>query len=496
MPGDTRIDEGDWRDWVPKLFGWEPESFAGFHEDFYEHISSFEEGVRSRPRVNLWPRDFAKSSCLEQSAAFLGASDRVNYCLYVCETQAQANNHVDQIKTHLVSEPFERFYPAHAERAMTEFGFSKGWNRQRARTAGGFTIDALGLDTAARGIKLDDVRPDLLILDDIDDELDTERASDKKIRRITRKVLPTGGGQASVLAGQNVISKHGLFTRWAKGESDVLADREVSGPFPAIEDMEFTYTDEGITVMAGRPAWALRDLDWATRKIRDWTLRVFRTEAQQQLQEPPGGLFSDLAFEDLRVSRDEVPELVRVVCWIDPAITETGDCHAIQIDGLGADDRIYRLFSWEQQDRPLGTFKRAFRACLRHGATTLGVETDQGGQAWESVFNRAWEALVRDPDWPHITKSTRKPQYDSDKAGGGKGNKVHRWNQMLGDYEDGRFRHVTGTADVLESALHRVPVTKPFDLADAAYWSWHDLDSGTTGRRSPLPSSSSRQSGR
>jgi len=38
---------------------------------------------------------------------------------------------------------------------------SKGWRRNRLRTASGFTIVAIGLDTAARGVKLDEDRPDL-----------------------------------------------------------------------------------------------------------------------------------------------------------------------------------------------------------------------------------------------------------------------------------------------------------------------------------------------
>jgi hypothetical protein len=29
--------------------------------------------------------------------------------------------------------------------------------------------------------------------------------------------------------------------------------------------------------------------------------------------------------------------------------------------------------------------------------------------------------------------------------------------------------------NTLEKALRRFPLTKPFDLADAAYWSWADL---------------------
>ena len=46
---------------------------------------------------------------------------------------------------------------------------------------------------------------------------------------------------------------------------------------------------------------------------------------------------------------------------------------------------------------------------------------------------------------------------------------------MLNAYETGRFRHVLGTHPLLEAALDRFPKTPPLDLADASYWSWHDI---------------------
>ncbi len=46
---------------------------------------------------------------------------------------------------------------------------------------------------------------------------------------------------------------------------------------------------------------------------------------------------------------------------------------------------------------------------------------------------------------------------------------------MLVDYEHGMIVHVAGTHEVLERALRRFPRSKPYDLTDAAFWSWHDL---------------------
>jgi len=53
--------------------------------------------------------------------------------------------------------------------------------------------------------------------------------------------------------------------------------------------------------------------------------------------------------------------------------------------------------------------------------------------------------------------------------------RVERNQRMLADYERGNVIHVRGTHRALERALKRFPLTKPFDLVDAAYWSWRDM---------------------
>jgi hypothetical protein len=49
---------------------------------------------------------------------------------------------------------------------------------------------------------------------------------------------------------------------------------------------------------------------------------------------------------------------------------------------------------------------------------------------------------------------------------------------MLAAYERGKIVHVLGTRTLLERALRRFPLAKPFDLTDAGYWAWDDLTRG------------------
>jgi hypothetical protein len=98
----------------------------------------------------------------------LGAREKRRYALYVSMTQEQADDHVANVAALLESPAIAAHYPALGQRLVGKFGNPKGWRRNRVRAASGFTVDAIGLDTAARGIKLEDARPDLIILDDID----------------------------------------------------------------------------------------------------------------------------------------------------------------------------------------------------------------------------------------------------------------------------------------------------------------------------------------
>src|SRR5690606_26297837 len=142
-------------------------------------------GVRPRPFVAVWPRGGAKSTSAELATVAGGARGQRRYAWYISEPQDQADKHVETIAAPLESPQVEYYYPGMAERKLGKYGNSRGWRRQRLRTASGFTIDALGLDRASRGAKVEEQRPDMMIFDDIDDKLDSAATTQKKIDIIT-----------------------------------------------------------------------------------------------------------------------------------------------------------------------------------------------------------------------------------------------------------------------------------------------------------------------
>lgn len=451
-------------------------AFAPHHHELWNWAWKIEADARPHPFVAIWPRGGAKSTTAEMAVMMLGARLKRQYCLYISETQDQADDHVANIAALLEGEEIGFAYPEVGQRLVGKYGNAKGWRRNRIRTATGFTVDAIGLDSAARGIKLEAMRPDLLVLDDIDGEADSELTTSKKIRTITRALIPAGSRNCAILAIQNKVHDDSIFARLADGRADFLRDRQVSGPIPAIWNLEWEDIDNSFKIVGGSPAWPDgQGVATCQAMMNDMGLSAFLAECQHSTVPPSGGMFDHIDWHDIRVTEAEVPDMKRVVVWMDPAVTDTNqsDAQGIICDGLGTDGLIYRLWAWEGRTSPLVAMKRAIRQAVHYGADTVGIETDQGGDTWKSVYFLACEELRAEG----VLEGSA-PRYAEKKAGAGHGAKATRAQRMLVDYERRRFRHVEGTISTLEVGLQRFPKTKPFDLADAAYWSWLDLANG------------------
>jgi len=468
---------------------------AEHHRALWAWFWELTPGHRPHPMVGILGRGGAKSTTAELGAIAAGFRRARKYALYVSETQEQADDHVANIAGALESPELERAAPDLCERMVSKYGNSKGWRRNRLRTASGFTVDAIGLDTAARGIKIEEARPDLMILDDIDGEHDTSNTVEKKIRTLTRKILPAGSTDCAVIAIQNLVHDQSIFARLA-GTADEPADflygRTVIGPIPAVEDLEITMGAEGPVIMGGEATWEGFDLVACQGLLEEIGETAFLAECQHETTERPGGMFSHLDWPSIRITEAELPELTRTTVWVDPAVTSTdsSDSMGIQCDGLGADGLFYRLWSWEAVTTPLDAITRAIRKAAEWNADTVGVETDQGGDTWEVVFRQALTELTA----AGLEFDGPPPRFKQEKAGAGHGPKAARAALMLVDYERRRFRHLEGTHPTLEGALFRFPKTKPYDLTDACYWGWRDLGGGKKPRSKAKASSAAKRS--
>ncbi len=484
---------GSWRDgaremglsispWVEDLLRYWPQSFFGsrgvchplasFHHIFWAWVYELERGVRPDALVNCWYRGSSKSTFAEIVPCVVGMRRSRYYILYICATQDSADDHVMNVAEKLSSPLFEQDHPDVSRRRVDKYGQSAGWRRNRLRTESGLTIDALGLDTArTRGLKLEDQRPDLIILDDVDNDVDSQQTIQKNVNRLRKSIIPSGSEDVAILLIQNKIRDDGIMGRLVNDTADYLNNRIMNGPIKAVQGLQYEQIDNRYVITDGIPTWVGKDLERCERELNDSGPTAFLSENQHSTDASIGHIFKHIDFDRLRINRDEMPEIFMIECWVDPAVTNTSqsDCQAVQLTALTENDYFIKLRSWEQRSSPEEALRQAIKWANEFEATCVGVETDQGGDLWRSAYYREIENM-KCPVVP----------FKSARAGQSKQSKRHRVSQQVPDYENGRCLHLRGTHHVLEDALRRFGVSEPDDLCDADYHAWNSLSTYRT----------------
>lgn len=379
----------EWRQWLRVLF---PEyfthPFAEQHIDYWEWVWAIRTGVRPRPFIGIWSRGGAKSTSAEVGCVRLGVTEQRRYALYVRETQEQADKSVDNIASLLESRSVRTYYPDHAKRMVGLYGRSRGWRRNRLRTAGGFTVDAIGLDTAARGAKVEEDRPDVIIFDDIDGKHDSTEKTLKKLATIKTTILPAGSADCAVLGIQNLIIPHGVFTRLSDNRADFLVDRYVSGPYPAIRNLyvEREFESEWGKIRAlikgGEATWEGQSIEACQKEMDTIGLSAFLEENQHEVYDVEGALWSKAILEEHRVG--SMPPMKRIVVGVDPS--GGGDEIGIIVEGVGYDDHCYTIGdrSAPAELGPLFWGKSVVDAYYDFGADRVIAEANFGGDMVKS----------------------------------------------------------------------------------------------------------------
>lgn len=378
--------EEDWEPWLRYLFpAYVTYGFAPHHREFWEWLWAIEPDEGTDAGVGIWSRGGAKSTSIELGLAALAARCRRSYALYVCGVQTKADDHVGNVATLLESTRVADLYPLVGERLTSKFGTQRGWRKNRIRTASGFTLDAIGLDVAARGAKLDEERPDIIIFDDIDVETDSPATTQKKIDQITRAFLPALAHGGIVLAVQNIVIPNGFFARLAgvaEQPADFLQDRVLfgGGIIPAARDLVLGKDDDGGSiVISGEPTWEGQSLEVIEAQVREWGPTAFRVEAQHEVELRSGGMFHAwewLPVDGWATGPMQGPNIRRCRAW-DQAGTE--------FDGKNDPDwtvgvrwafdpatNLYRIEHVERLRKAAGTRDNVMRATAAKDADDFG----------------------------------------------------------------------------------------------------------------------------
>lgn len=287
LPGS---DQG-WREWLGQYCRLE-HPLAAHHERVWEWGEALTPGVRPSALIEAWNRGAGKSTTIEHLVVRSAVRASRSFFLYVCHTQKAANRHVTSI-----ANTMER---VGIQRALNQYGLARGWSAEKLRCANGFNVLAFGLDAGGRGVKLDDLRPDGIILDDIDELGDSLYMIGRKIETITSTVIPSGTNDLAVIFVQNPISANSVMSQVLDGRAEMLHDRLDVRPVPAIYDFAYkaTVSETGkrrFVITAGRPSWEGKPLSVCQAEIDASGITAFLRECQHDVKRT-GTYFTD--FDD------------------------------------------------------------------------------------------------------------------------------------------------------------------------------------------------------
>lgn len=278
-----------WRAWLttlgPRTF---TGSFAPFHAamwDWYWTMTGRRaagEKLVSDTQVYpaWWSRGYGKSANIEWAAIAEGARVGKGYVLYVSGTQALADGHVASIRERLESEEVGRYYAELSKPMIGAHGNQYGWRQDFLRTAGGWAVRPIGLDVGVRGGRLGELRPTLIIFDDVDDHKDSFAVVQKKLDTIARSILPAGTPETLILFGQNLIHRNSVANLIHTRKVGLLARRVETPVVPAFEGLVIEKRDNLDTIVAGRPTWADMDIAACQKFLNDSGREAFLAEYQ------------------------------------------------------------------------------------------------------------------------------------------------------------------------------------------------------------------------
>jgi hypothetical protein len=231
-----------------------------------------------------------------------------------------------------------------------------------------------------------------LVLDEIDSRHDSPRTTQKKIETLTEGIIPAGSAAVATLAAQNLVHRDSVFAQLADGRADFLQRRTVIGPIPALRN--FRVDAEG--VVHGDPTWAGQDLATCRAQVDDWGLRAFRREAQHEVTEAEGALWSRAQVGAMRAPRPEVFKTGFVA--VDPSGGDGPDndeCGIVAAE-RGYDDHSYCTADLSGRLAPDTWGRLAVEAAVRLGYFKITAERNFGGAMVEATVAAAKDALVRE----------------------------------------------------------------------------------------------------
>lgn len=275
---------------------------ANFHKSSTRRVIKNAEWFEARP----WSRDLSKTGRTMMEVLYLAMTGKKRNCLYISSTGESAVTLVKPIKINLEQN----------KRLISDYGVQRGygsWKEDRFVTKKGIAFTALGWQGKARGLRAEEVRPDMIVFDDFDTDEECRNPDivKQKYDWVERAALGTRSisNPLLVIWNGNIISET-CCTLMAMAKCDYyqivnIRDKNGKSTWPSKN------TEEMIDA-------ALRNLSWAAIQGEYYNTPV--TE---------GKVFKSLKYGKMRPLR----EYKFLVSYTDPSYKKRGDYKATMLIG-------------------------------------------------------------------------------------------------------------------------------------------------------------------
>lgn len=433
-------------------------SVCDFHLDLLDYAQSWAKPVgksKEHRACFIAPRQSGKSTWIFLLLPMWAAAHgHRKFVAAFSDSEAQAITHLHTFKMELLSNDLlKQDYPEFVE-SMKVGESSKEMlnNRNQIMQANGFIFMAKGADSAALGMKLGALRPDVLLFDDIEpgESNYSEHEAKKRKETLISDLFALNTWAVVGIVGTTTMP-NSLIDQMRKVE---MAKREYDGD-PALfresldpeqrwvidENISVHYwpvilEKDGIEESLWPERWTMQDLN------NDRHTRAFQKNMMNRPISSDGGYWDE---DDIDIDRPD--HYKRTIIVVDPAVTtaKRSDYTGIAVVSQGSDNRVYVRHAEQVKMGSDNLAEHITSLINEYGAGILVVETNQGGDLWKQVFKNV-------PCKYRPIRSKEKKEV--------------RAAQAVDHYKRGRVKH-TGHFHIAEEQMLAFPHVAHDDVVDA-----------------------------
>lgn len=311
------------------------------------------------------------------------------------DSAAQAEGHLATLKRELeTNERLREDYPDLCAPAKRLRGTTVSDNVKQLHAASGFVFAARGIDSGSLGMKVGNLRPDLILLDDVepDESSYSEHQMKKRLTTIRDTVLPLNVFARVVLVGTVTMpgSIVHQLVQYAAGDRKASLNWITEEGFTVHHALPILQRDDGTERSIWPAKWPMEFLNG---------IRKTRSFAKNYLNAPFPDDGSYWFPEDIRVMASESGDYGPTVLSIDPAVTAkaTSDYTGLAVVSrslkpevpIGSlQHRCYVRHAEKVRLQPSALREKVMRLLERFPEVGLVViETNQGGDVWLEVLH-------------------------------------------------------------------------------------------------------------